>query len=115
MMRLYAEISDDDPKRQRAEERDLLMRAVELIDTAAAGGPPMSAAWIEAVAFTHRLWSALIGDLARPDNALPEELRARLISIGLFVLKTVEEFRSGRCLDLSPVRDATRDIAEALA
>jgi flagellar protein FlaF len=31
-----------------------------------------------------RLWTALAADLARPDNALPESLRARLLSLAVF-------------------------------
>ncbi|MEM7530279.1 MAG: flagellar biosynthesis regulator FlaF [Pseudomonadota bacterium] len=33
-----------------------------------------------------RLWTALIADLASSDNALPETLRAQLISLGAFVM-----------------------------
>lgn len=32
-----------------------------------------------------RLWSALKADLQRPENALPEEMRAQLISLALYV------------------------------
>lgn len=114
-MRLYAEISDDDPKQQRASERQLFLRSIALIDTAHASGPPVNLAWIEAISFVQRLWSTLLSDLARPDNVLPVDLKARLISIGMFVLKTIEDVRAGRAHDLSSVRDVSRDIAEALA
>ncbi len=33
---------------------------------------------------THRLWSILINDLASPGNALPPELKGRLVSLGLW-------------------------------
>ncbi|MEM6943361.1 MAG: flagellar biosynthesis regulator FlaF [Pseudomonadota bacterium] len=33
-----------------------------------------------------RLWTALMGDLARADNELPEALRGQLVSLGVFVL-----------------------------
>ncbi len=35
----------------------------------------------------NRLWTVLAGDLARPDNALPESLRAQLLSLAIFVRK----------------------------
>ncbi len=34
-----------------------------------------------------RLWTALAADLARPDNALPEALRAQLLSLAIFSVK----------------------------
>ena len=33
---------------------------------------------------THRLWSLLLGDLLSPGNALPAELKGRLVSLGLW-------------------------------
>jgi flagellar protein FlaF len=33
---------------------------------------------------THRLWSILLGDLLSPGNALPAELKGRLVSLGLW-------------------------------
>jgi flagellar protein FlaF len=33
---------------------------------------------------THQLWSLLIADLSQPGNALPADLKGRLISLGLW-------------------------------
>ncbi|MCZ8150645.1 MAG: hypothetical protein O9325_22660 [Roseomonas sp.] len=33
---------------------------------------------------THQLWSMLIADLSQPGNALPADLKGRLISLGLW-------------------------------
>lgn len=41
----------------------------------------------EALGRNGKLWAALIADLSRSDNALPEALRAQLISLGTFVLR----------------------------
>ena len=43
-----------------------------------------------------RLWTALALDLARPDNALPEDLRARLLSLALFMRRHTEQVLQGR-------------------
>ena len=40
---------------------------------------------IEALDWNKRLWSALASDCASPSNALPESLRAQIISISLWV------------------------------
>jgi len=43
-----------------------------------------------------RLWVALGLDLARPDNALPESLRARLLSLAIFMRRHSEAVLRGR-------------------
>ena len=40
---------------------------------------------IDALDRNRRLWTTLAGDCARPDNQLPELLRARIISISMWV------------------------------
>src|SRR5579863_5598235 len=44
-------------------------------------------AWMDALDWNRRLWSALAADCARPDNALPEPTRARIISLSLWVAR----------------------------
>jgi flagellar protein FlaF len=51
---------------------------------------------IEAIHFLNRVWTSLVEDLGSPDNALPKELRANLISIGLWLLREAEDLRQGR-------------------
>lgn len=41
----------------------------------------------EAVHFNNRLWSTLASDLAMPSNALPTDMRAKLISLALWSIK----------------------------
>ena len=40
---------------------------------------------IDALDWNRRMWSALAADCARPDNDLPETLRASIISLSLWV------------------------------
>jgi flagellar protein FlaF len=40
---------------------------------------------INALDWNRRLWSALAADCARPENQLPEVVRARIISLSLWV------------------------------
>ena len=40
---------------------------------------------IDAIDWNRRLWSALASDCARPENQLPEALRAQIISLSLWV------------------------------
>src|SRR5215469_10554293 len=42
-------------------------------------------AWMDALDWNRRLWSALAADCASPGNALPDDARARIISLSLWV------------------------------
>src|SRR5712691_10592995 len=75
-------------RRQEAAEnpRELERRAFsvvigKLLDAKIAGGRPL----IDACYLNYQLWSTLQADLALPNNALPVELKARLISLALWV------------------------------
>ncbi|MFZ2102394.1 MAG: flagellar biosynthesis regulator FlaF, partial [Oricola sp.] len=79
----YAEIEEDSPGQARERERQLFDRSIELLEKAKEAGVN-SFACVEAIHFTMRLWTMLLEDLASDDNALPKELRANLISIGVW-------------------------------
>jgi flagellar biosynthesis activator protein FlaF len=88
----YAEVLEDSNAVARSYERQALGRAIELLTAAEKRGRRSREA-IEALLFTRRLWNILLQDLASPENALPVQLRANLISIGIWVLKEAERIR----------------------
>ena len=88
----YAEVLDDDSTAARSHERMALTRAIELLTAAERCGRQSREA-IEALLFVTRLWNILLQDLASPENGLPMQLRADLISIGIWVLKEAERIR----------------------
>ena len=51
----------------------------------AAGGACEPTARIEALDWNRRLWTILSNDCARPENALPPPVRAKIISLALWV------------------------------
>ena len=89
----YAEVLDETPKGARERERQAIDRSIELLREAEAQGVRSRAA-IEAILFVRRLWGYLIEDLARPDNDLPQKLRADLISIGLWMMREAEQIQT---------------------
>lgn len=91
----YADIQTDSVADARDRERQLLSRSIEMLVKAAEAGPRSSAA-IDALNFANKVWTTLLDDLGNPENALPKELRANLISIGLWVLREAEDIRQGR-------------------
>ena len=110
----YAETLEDDPGIARHEERTALLRLMGLLDEARLKGG-RGREMIDALAAVNAVWSLLLEDLVRAENDLPIELRARLISIGIFLLKEVEALRSGNSNDCGPLRDIIATIAEGLS
>ena len=97
----------------RAREAELLARSAALMRAAdAPGASPAAAA--KAARFAERLWSRLIEDLGSPGNALDPALRADLISIGLFVMRTADDARLGRG-EFRPAMEVTETLRRGLA
>lgn len=110
----YAEVLDDAGAVARSHERRALDRAIELLSAAEERGHRSREA-IEALLFTERLWNALVRDLGSPENGLPRELRASLISIGLWVLKEVQRIRRGDAEEFAGLIRICTDIRGGLA
>ena len=91
----YAQVLEDSALETRHRERVAFERAIALLEIAEDSGPESSDA-AEALFFLQRLWAILTGDLASDENALPEALRASLISTGMWIAKEVEAIRAGR-------------------
>ncbi|WP_315925438.1 flagellar biosynthesis regulator FlaF [Mesorhizobium sp. SP-1A] len=91
----YADIQTDSVADAKDRERQLLSRSIEMLTSASAAGHRSMEA-VEALHFTNRLWTNLLDDLGSDENVLPKELRANLISIGLWVLREAEDIRQGR-------------------
>lgn len=88
----YAEVLNDAAAMARSHERRALDRAVDLLTVGEERGRRSREA-IDALLFVDRLWRAFLQDLASPENGLPKELRASLVSIGIWILKEVELIR----------------------
>ncbi len=112
-MKLYEQIAEDTSERIRSNELRALDHSILLMKKARdLGMAPRE--MIEAIFFANRLWSVLIEDLASRENELPEELRAKLISIGIWVLKTTEDLRQGRQNSFDSLISISQTIALGL-
>lgn len=110
----YLAVAEDDFAQARAHEWRALDQAVTLLEEARPTGPASSET-VAAVLFLRRLWTLLIQDLGSEDNALPQALRASLISIGLFALRQGELLRLGQSEDFDSVIDINKMIRDSLA
>jgi flagellar protein FlaF len=91
----YSEIMEDGLQDARGRERIALERAIELLELGRDKGirSPEAA---EALDYVNTLWRMFLEDLAKPENDLPESLRAELISIGIWITKEIKHLRIGR-------------------
>jgi flagellar biosynthesis activator protein FlaF len=91
----YAEIQTDSIAEARDRERQLISRSIELLGRAKTKGAASMEA-VEAIHFTNRVWTSFMEDLGSDDNELPKDLRANLLSIGMWVLREADAVRQGQ-------------------
>lgn len=96
--------------------RELEIRAIshvtrQLVEANAPHAEPMQRT--RALNNNRRLWSLLVQDLSEPANQLPDALKARYISLGLFVQKTCMAAMMGR-QDLAGLIAINNDVLDAL-
>jgi flagellar biosynthesis activator protein FlaF len=109
----YAEIASDSAKSAREKEREALEAAIAKLTVAKARGP-LSAEAFEATAFVRRLWTIFIADLGNDDNGLAPDLRASLISIGIWIRREADLIDQGKSTNFDGVIDVNRIIADGL-
>ncbi|OYU77220.1 MAG: flagellar biosynthesis regulator FlhF [Alphaproteobacteria bacterium PA3] len=69
---------------------------------------------MDALDWNRRVWSFMAADCASADNALPENLRASIISLSLWVSRySSEVMQKGE--DVEPLIDINRTIMQGLA
>ncbi|AZO74006.1 MULTISPECIES: flagellar biosynthesis regulator FlaF [unclassified Mesorhizobium] len=109
----YADIQTDSVADAKDRERQLLTRSIDMLSAAAAVGPESMEA-VEALHFTSRIWTTFVEDLGSSDNALPKELRANLISIGLWLLRETEDIRQGRTNNFEGLIEVSQIIRDGI-
>ncbi|MET0575292.1 MAG: flagellar biosynthesis regulator FlaF [Mesorhizobium sp.] len=109
----YSDIQTDSVADAKDRERQLLTRSIDLLIAARDVGP-MSMQAIEAVYFMNKVWTAFIDDLGSADNELPTELRANLISIGLWLLREGEEVRTGNSANFEGLIEVSQIIRDGI-
>ena len=109
----YEDVMNDDMASAKERERKLFDRSIDMLAAAKANGTGSREA-IDAGYFTMRLWTTIIDDLGSEENALPKELKAAIISVGIFVLKEIERIRQGESNDYDTLIEITRSIRDGL-
>jgi flagellar protein FlaF len=112
--RVYDEIAEETSEKIRADEVMALDHSIKLMTVAQAKGAGTREA-VEALFFVSRLWGVFLEDLASDENGLPSELRAKIISIGIWALKYAEDFRRGLKKDFQPLIEISGIILKGLS
>ena len=95
-----------------ASPREVELRAFRYVNGLLAAATDLSAR-ARALHKTHMLWSLLIDDLAQPGNALPPDLKGRLISLGLWAQREAAS-RLDDAASLEPLLALHRDMIAGL-
>lgn len=111
--RIYDEIAEETSDHIRRNEVQALAHSIELMRKAQASGIETRDA-VEAIFFVSRLWTAFLEDLVSEGNRLPKELKAKIISIGIWALKYVEALRQRHKRDFQPLIDVSQTILNGL-
>ena len=109
----YAEIMADDVADSRDREKQVLDRAISLLRSAISEGRDSREA-VEALYYTRRVWVAFIDDLRSEENQLPTNLRADLISIGIWILKEIDRIRLRKSENFKGIADIITIIRDGL-
>jgi len=109
----YSEVQTDSVADARDRERQLLTRSIDLLASAREHGP-RSVQAVEAVLFLNRIWTTFIQDLGSAENELPGELRANLISIGLWLLREAEQVRLGKSDNFEGLIEVSQIIRDGI-
>jgi flagellar biosynthesis activator protein FlaF len=104
-------------RRQEAAEkpRELERRAFSIVIGKLAGAKEAGGrSLIDACYLNYQLWSTLQADLVLQENALPVDLKARLISLSLWVQRYTPAVMSGAA-SLDPLIAVNKNILEGLS
>jgi flagellar biosynthesis activator protein FlaF len=111
--KVYDEVAQETSSTARAAESMAFGHSINLLEKARDAGAESRQA-VEALHFLNRFWNLLLNDLASAENGLPAALRARLISIGIWILKQAAAIREGNSKDFQGLIDVSRSIQSGL-
>ncbi len=109
----YQEIAGDDFTTERANEAMAIDHAIGMMHAAEEQGADSVEA-VKARHFVQRLWFYFLDDLTSPENGLPDQLKADLISIGIWVLRELERIEKGEKDSFSDIMDIMKMIRDGL-
>ena len=109
----YNEAVEDSHQTMRVRERAAMDKVIGMLRAAQEKGP-LSRERVEALFYLRRLWAIFLDDLDDPNNELPDQLRAGIISIGIWMMKEIDRVRARVTDDLAPMIEINEIIRDGL-
>ncbi|MBR1175061.1 flagellar biosynthesis regulator FlaF [Bradyrhizobium sp. KB893862 SZCCT0404] len=109
----YEAVVDESGSEARGRERQALSVGIDRLERLQKGRASFEDQ-VQSLLYVRRLWTIFIEDLSHPENALPEKLRAEIISIGLWVVKEADRLREEKSNDVVQLIEINRLIRDAL-
>jgi flagellar biosynthesis activator protein FlaF len=109
----YNEVVENSRRQMRERERAAMDRVIGMLRAAQEKGA-LSRERVEALFYLRRLWTIFIDDLKDPNNELPEQLRAGIVSIGIWMMKEIDRVHAGIADDLAPMIEINEIIRDGL-
>jgi len=112
-MQAYEDVLEDEQDSLRSGEAAILDRTIRMM-LESDRNPQDKMTRTKTIHFITQVWSYFLNDLASSENATPNELKASLISIGIFIMKYLENMRNENSLIFGPVMEISQNIREGL-
>ncbi len=109
----YNDVIEESHQTMREREREAMDRVIAMLRAAQEKGP-QSRERVDALYYLRRLWMIFITDLEDPNNELPDQLRAGIISIGIWMNKEIDRVRGGQTNDLTSMIEINQLIRDGL-
>lgn len=109
----YEQISRESVNTYRKSERDALMSAVRDIKSAIEIDP-RSIDTIKACANLQKIWTILLTDVVTDGNKLSDEVKAGVISVGIWIQREISDIMAGKSNNYKGVIEITQIIADGL-
>ena len=109
----YNDVIEGSHQTMRARERAAMDRVISMLHDAQEKGP-LSRERVDALFYLRRLWMIFLDDLKDPNNELPDQLRAGIISIGIWMMKEIDRVRGRITDDLTPMIEINEIIRDGL-
>lgn len=112
-MQAYQDVAEDEQDSARENERFAVEQTIKLMKQSDLD-PENHPLRAKAIHNTVQLWCHLLNDLVSKENANSAELKASIISIGIFIFKHLQSMRTERSITFRAVIEISETIRKGL-
>lgn len=109
----YNEATEGEQQSVRESEKDIITQTIDMMRHSDENAADKQSR-ITALHFTMHVWSYFLNDLISDENQTEDQLKASLISIGIFIVKHLEKMRKEPDVEFRPIREISETILEGM-